>query len=118
MYTSFRRQTWQALQSDTPNMSVVFQNMDFGNDNDNMEYRFVNNFGNLDDLTLARFMTMVMEPIRMSPVYDVRDDDVVPVQALDHLLLPPDAPPIAPDLLDIKSCTRQLELYNRACMEI
>ena len=52
---------------DTPNMSVVFQNMDFGNDNDNMKYLFVNDFGNLDDLTLARLMTMVAEPIRTSP---------------------------------------------------
>ena len=49
---------------DTLNMSVVFQNMDFGNDNDNTEYLFVNDFGNLDD------------------------------------------------------STRQLELYNRVCMEI
>ena len=74
---------------DTPNMSVVFQNMNFGNDNDNMKYLFVNDFGNLDDLTLARFMTMVSEPIRTSPAYDVSDDDVAPVQAPDHLLLPP-----------------------------
>jgi hypothetical protein len=103
---------------DTPNMSVVFQNMDFGNDNDNTEYLFVNDFGNLDDLTLARFMRMVAEPIRTSPVYDVSDDDVAPVQAPNHMFLPPDDPPIAPDLLNIKNCTRQLELYNRVCMEI
>jgi hypothetical protein len=102
----------------TPNMSVVFQNMDFGNDNDNTEYLIVNDFGNLDDLTLARFMRIVAEPIRTSPVYNVIDDDVAPVQAPNHLFLPPDAPPIAPDLLDIKNCTRQLELYNRVCMEI
>ena len=62
-------------------------------------------------------MTMISEPIRTISVYDVSDDDVAPVQAPDHLLLPPDAPPIAPDLLDIKNCTRQLELYNRVCME-
>ena len=99
-------------------MSVVFQNMDFGNDSDSMEYLFVNDFGNLDDLTLARVMTMVAKPIRTSPVYNVRDGDVAPVQAPDHLLLPPDAPPIVPDLLDIKNCTRQLELYNQVCMEI
>ena len=92
--------------------------MDFGNDNDNMEYLFVNDFGNMDELTMARFMTMVSEPIRTSPEYDVSDGDVAPVQAPDHLLLPPDAPPIAPDLLDIKNCTCQLELYNRVCMEI
>ena len=69
-------------------MSVVFQNMDFRNDNDNTEYLFVNDFGNLDDLTLARFMTMVAEPIRTSPVYDVSDDDVAPVQGPGHLLIP------------------------------
>ena len=93
-------------------MSVVFQNMDFGNDNDSMEYLFVNDFGNLDDLTLARFMRMVAEPIRTSPVYDVSNDDVAPVQAPNHMFLPSDDPPIAPDLLNIKNCTRQLELYN------
>ena len=90
----------------TPNMSVVFQNMDFGNDNDNLEYLFVNDFGNLDDLTLANFMKLVSAPIRTSPVYDVSDDDVAPTQAPDHLLLPSDLPLITPDLLDIKSCTR------------
>ena len=73
---------------DTPNMSVVFQNMDFGNDNVSLEYLFVIGFENLDELTLVRFMTMVSEPIRTSPVYDVSDDDVAPVQAPDHLLLP------------------------------
>ena len=67
---------------DTPNMSVVFQNMDFGMDNDNSEYLFVNDFGNLDDLTLERFMQGVADPIRTSPVYDVSDDDVAPVQAV------------------------------------
>ena len=103
---------------DTPNMSVVFQNMDFGADNDNMEYLFVNDFGNLDDLTLERFMRGVSEPIRTSPLYDVSDDDVAPVQAPNQMFLPPDEPPIAPDLLNTKNCTRQLELYNRVCMEI
>ena len=58
-------------------MSVVFQNMDFGMDNDNSEYLFVNDFGNLDDLTLERFMQGVAEPIRTSPVYDVSDDDTI-----------------------------------------
>ena len=61
---------------DTQNMSVVFQNMDFGMDNDNSEYLFVNDFGNLDELTLKTFMKGVAEPIRTSPVYDVSDDDV------------------------------------------
>ena len=103
---------------DTPNMSVVFKNMDFGTDNDNTEYMFVNDFGNLDDLTLERFMRMVAEPIRTSPVYDVSDDDVAPVQAPNHTFLPSDDPPISPDLLNINNCTRQLELYNRVCMEI
>ena len=73
---------------DTPNMSVVFQSMEFGNDNDNLEYLFVNDFGNLDDLTLANFMQLVSVPIRTSPVYDVSDNNVAPVQAPDHLLLP------------------------------
>jgi hypothetical protein len=74
---------------DTPNMNVVFQNMKFGNNNDNLEYLFVNDFGNLDDLTLAKFMKFVSVPICASPVYDVSDDDVAPVKAPDHLLLPP-----------------------------
>ena len=55
---------------DTPNMSVVFQSMEFGNDNDNLEYLFVNDFGILDDLTLANFMQLVSVPIHTSPVYD------------------------------------------------
>ena len=91
---------------DTPHMSVVFQNMDFDNDNDNLEYLFVNDFGNLDDLILVNFMKLVSAPIRTSPVYDVSDDDVAPAQAPDHLLLRSDLPLITPDLLDIKSCTR------------
>ena len=103
---------------DTPNMSVVFQNMDFGMDNDNSEYLFVNDFGNLDELTLERFMQGVAEPLRTSPVYDVSDDDVAPVQAANQMFLPPDDPPIVPDLSNVKSCTKQLELYNRVCMEI
>ena len=45
-------------------MSVVFQTMDFGIDNDNSEYLFVNDFGNLDELTLERVMQGVAEPIR------------------------------------------------------
>ena len=70
-------------------MSVVFQNMDFGNDTDNLEYHFVNDFGDIDDLTLASFMQHVSAPICTSLVYDVSNDDVAPVQAPDHLLLPP-----------------------------
>jgi hypothetical protein len=75
--------------TNTPNMSVVFQNIKFDNDNDNLEYLFVNDFGNLDDLTLANFMKFLPAPICTSPVYDVSDDDVAPVQAPDHLSLPP-----------------------------
>jgi hypothetical protein len=74
---------------DTPNMSFVFQNMEFSNDVDILEYLFVNDFGNLDDLTLANFMKFVPAPIHTSLVYDVSDDDVAPVQAPDHLALPP-----------------------------
>jgi hypothetical protein len=47
-------------------------------------------------------MKFVSEPICTSPVYDVSDDDVAPVQAPDHLVLPPDLPLIPPDLLDVK----------------
>ena len=43
---------------------------------------------------------------------------MTPVQALDHRLLPPDLPLIVSDLLDIKHCTRQLELYSRVCMGV
>ena len=63
-------------------------------------------------------MKGVAEPIRTDPVYDVSDDDVAPVQAVNHMFLPPDDPPIVPDLLNIKTCAKQLELYNRVCMEI
>ena len=70
-------------------MSVVFQNIEFDNDIDNLEYLFVNDFGDLDDLTLAKFMKNVAVPIRTSPVYDVSDDNVALVQAADHLALPP-----------------------------
>ena len=66
--------------------------MDFGMDNDNSEYLFVNDFGNLDELTLERFMQGVAEPIRTSPVYDVSDDGVAPVQAANQMFLPPDDP--------------------------
>jgi hypothetical protein len=104
--------------TDTPNMSVVFQNMEFGNDNGNLEYLFVKNFGDMNDLTLANFMKFVPASICTSPVYDVSDDDVAPVQALDHLALPPNLPLITPDLLDVKHCTRQQELYNRICMVV
>jgi hypothetical protein len=99
-------------------MSVVFENMVSGNDNDNLEYLFVNDFGNLNNLTLASFMQHVSVPIHTSPVNVVSDDDVAPVQAPDHLLLPPDLPLIVPDLFDIKHCTRQQELYNRICMKV
>ena len=57
-------------------------------DNDNSEYLFVNDFGHLDELTLERFMQGVAEPIRTSPVYDVSDDDVAPVQAANQMFLP------------------------------
>ena len=87
-------------------------------DNDNSEYLFVNDFGNLDELTMETFMQGVAEPIRTSPVYDVSDDDVAPVQAPNQMFLPPDDPPIVPDPLNLKTCTKQLELYNRVCMEI
>ena len=63
-------------------------------------------------------MKNVAVPIRTSPVYDVSDDDVAPVQAPDHLVLPPDLPLITPDLLNVKKCTRQQELYHRICMEV
>ena len=76
-------------------MSVVFQNMDFGKDTDHFEYLFVNDFGNLDDLTLRSFMQHVSAPIRTDPVYGISDDDLTPVEASDHLLLPPDLPLIA-----------------------
>ena len=102
--------------TDTPHMSVVFQNMDFDKEKDNHEYLFVNDFGDLDDLTLEKFMKNVAVPIRTSPVYDVSDDDVAPVQAPDHLLLSPVLPLITSNLRDIKNFTRQLELYNRVCM--
>jgi hypothetical protein len=104
--------------TDTSNMSVVFQNMDFDKDKDNLEYLFVNDFGDLDEPTLAKFMIHVAVPIRTSPVYDVSDDEVAPVQAPDHLVLPPDLPLITPDLLNVKNCTRQQELYHRICMEV
>ena len=56
--------------------------MDFGNDTDNFEYLFVNDFGNLDAaLTLESFMLHVFPLIRPSPAYDVSDDDLAPVQA-------------------------------------
>ena len=74
---------------DTSKMSVVFQNMEFGNDTDNLEYHFVNDFGDIDDLTLASFMQHVSAPIQTSSVYDVSDDNVAPIQDSDHLLLPP-----------------------------
>jgi hypothetical protein len=58
--------------TDTPNMSVVFQNMKFGNDNGNLEYLFVeylfveylfvNDFEDMDDLTLANFMKLYWYP--------------------------------------------------------
>jgi hypothetical protein len=48
--------------TDTPNMSVVFQNMEFGNDNGNLEYLFVNDFKDMDDLTLANFMKLYRYP--------------------------------------------------------
>jgi hypothetical protein len=75
--------------TDTPNMSVVFQNVEFDKDDVNLEYLIVNDFEDLDDLTLANFMKFVPEPIRINPVYDVSDDDIEPVQAPDHLALPP-----------------------------
>jgi hypothetical protein len=104
--------------TDTPHMSVVFQNMEFDNDKDTLEYLFVNDFGDLDDLTLVKFMKFLPAFICTSPVYDVSDDDVAPVHAPDHLALPPNLPLITPDLLDVKHCTRQQELYNRICMEV
>jgi hypothetical protein len=73
---------------DTPNMSVVFQNMGFGMNNDNYEYLFVNDFSDLDHLTLKRFMQHVPVPISTCPVYDINDDDLPLVQASDHLFLP------------------------------
>ena len=63
-------------------------------------------------------MQGVAEPIRTSPVYDVSDDDVAPVQSANQMFPPPDEPPNEPDLLNIKTCAKQLELYNRVCMEI
>ena len=52
--------------TDTPNMSVAFQNIEFGKDDCNLEYLFVNDFGELYDLTLANFMKFVPAPIRTS----------------------------------------------------
>jgi hypothetical protein len=86
--------------------------MEFGNEYGNLEYLFVNDFGELDDLTLANLMKFVPEPICTSSVYDVSDDHVAPVQAPDHMALPPDLPLITPDLLGVKQCTRQQELHH------
>jgi hypothetical protein len=104
--------------TDTPNMSIVYQNIEFDTDKDNLEYLFVNDFGDLDDLTLSNFMKFVPAPIRTSPVYDDSEDDMAPVQALDHLAHPPDLPLITPDLLNVKHCTRPPELYNRTYIEV
>jgi hypothetical protein len=57
--------------TNTPNMSVVFQNMDVDKDADKLEYLFVNDFRDLDELTLANFLKLVPDLICTSPVYDV-----------------------------------------------
>jgi hypothetical protein len=47
-------------------------------------------------------MQYVPVTIRTSPVYDISDDDLPPVQDPNHLLNPPDLPLIEPDITEIK----------------
>ena len=51
--------------------------------------------------------------IRTSPVYDVSDDDLPPVQASYHLMNPSGLLLIVPDHF-----TRQQKLFHRVCMEV
>jgi hypothetical protein len=98
----------------TQNMSVIFNNTDF----EDHEYMFANYLGIIDDLTLDKYLLLVSRQILTSSQYELSDAESpqIPIPPSSIPLL--DTGYISPDPVDVRECTRQLELYSRVAMEV